>query len=97
MAVSTGFRHRKPGPEAWTMKYVEKNIRHEEGSVLEPCIRRCPDDETTTRAMEPRNGFILENWEILRTSHGGIGTPLLSSYPCDIFDAQVDILQSYRD
>ena len=48
-------------------------------------------------AMETRNGFILENWEILRTSHGGIGTPLLSSYPCDIFDAQVDILQSYRD
>ena len=30
------------------MKYVEKNIWHEEGSVLEPCIRRCPDDETTT-------------------------------------------------
>ena len=60
------------------MKYVEKNIRHEEGSVLEPCIRRCPDDETTTRAMEPRNGFILENWEIPR-SHGGIGTPLRHS------------------
>ena len=39
------------GPEAWTM--------HEEGSVLEPCIRRCPEDETT-RAMETRNGFILE-------------------------------------
>ena len=45
---------RKHGAEAWTMKCVEKNIWHEEGSVLEPCIRRCPDDETTIWAMEQR-------------------------------------------
>ena len=44
--------------------------------------------------METRNGFVLENREIPRASHGGIGTPLLLPYPCDIFDAQVDILQS---
>ena len=64
---------------------------HEEGSVLEPCIRRCPEDETT-RAMETRNGFILE---------GKSPEPWRHWYPTSHSPAtdltQVDILQNYRD
>ena len=59
------------------MKYVEKNLWHEEGSVLEPCIRRCPDDETTTHlGWRPTT---VSSWKGNPPSHGGIGTPLLKA------------------
>ena len=78
MAVSThGFRHlRKHGAEAWTMKYVEKNIY--EGTRRAQSLSHAFVD---VRTMKPPRGqwrpATVSSWKGNPPSHGGIGTPLL--------------------
>ena len=74
MAISTHFL--KTSSESTDLR--PGRWRHEEGSVLEPCIRRCP--EVDVRRMKPRGQWrpaTVSSWKGNPPSHGGIGTPLL--------------------